>query len=65
MNITTFKLDIAKLAFQMYRVEATTGEIVSLRFTTQQVIESFGRRATGPVAIEAWRVRTDAHAKLN
>ncbi|OXC76066.1 IS110 family transposase [Caballeronia sordidicola] len=53
MKTTTFGLDIAKRAFQMYWVEAETGEIVNRRFTKQQLIEFLGQRAPGRVALEA------------
>jgi transposase len=45
MNTTTYGLDIAKRVFQMYWVEAKTGEIVNRRFTKQQLIEFLGQRA--------------------
>jgi transposase len=53
MNTTTYGLDIAKRVFQMYWVEAETGEIVNRRFTKQQLIEFLGQRAAGRVALEA------------
>lgn len=53
MNTTTFGLDIAKRTFQMYWVEAETGEIVNRRFTKQQLIEFLGQRTTARVALEA------------
>lgn len=53
MNTTTFGLDIAKRTFQMYWVEAETGEVVNRRFTKQQLIEFLGQRAASRVALEA------------
>lgn len=53
MNTTTFGLDIAKRTFQMYWVEAETGEIVNRRFSKQQLIEFLGQRSAGLVALEA------------
>lgn len=53
MNATTFGLDIAKRTFQMYWIEAETGEVVNRRFTKQQLIEFLGQRAASRVALEA------------
>lgn len=53
MNATTYGLDIAKRVFQLYWVEAETGEIVSRRFSRQALIEFLGQRAPGRVALEA------------
>jgi transposase len=53
MNPTTYGLDIAKRVFQMYWVEAGTGEIVNRRFSKQELIEFLGRRSMGRVALEA------------
>ncbi|MGH8849230.1 MAG: IS110 family transposase, partial [Polaromonas sp.] len=53
MNATTYGLDIAKRVFQLYWVEAETGEIVNRRFSRQALIEFLGQRAPGRVALEA------------
>lgn len=53
MNTTTFGLDIAKRTFQMYWVEAETGEILNRRFSKQQLIEFLGQRSAGLVALKA------------
>lgn len=52
MNPTTYGLDIAKRIFQMYWVEAATGEIVNRRFSKQELIEFLGRQS-GRVALES------------
>ena len=38
MNITTYGLDVAKRAFQMYWVDAQTGEILNRRFVRVELI---------------------------
>lgn len=53
MNATTYGLDIAKCVFQMYWVDAQTGEIVNRRFGRNELIEFLAQRPAGRVAIEA------------
>lgn len=53
MNATTYGLDVAKRVFQMYWVDAQTGEIVNRRFGRDQLIEFLAQRPAGRVALEA------------
>jgi len=53
MNVTTYGLDIAKRVFQMYWVEAQSGEIVNRRFGREELIEFLAKRCAGRVAMEA------------
>ena len=53
MNATTYGLDVAKRVFQMYWVDAQTGEIVNRRFGRDQLIEFLAQRPVGRVALEA------------
>ena len=53
MNATTYGLDIAKRVFQMYWVDAQTGEIVNRRFGRDELIGFLARRPAGRVALEA------------
>ena len=53
MNATTYGLDIAKRVFQMYWVDAQTGEIVNRRFGRSELIEFLAQRPAGRVGIEA------------
>jgi hypothetical protein len=53
MNATTYGLDIAKRVFQMYWVEAQTGEIVNRRFGREELIGFLAQRPAGRVALEA------------
>ena len=53
MNITTYGLDVAKRAFQMYWVDAQTGEILNRRFVREELIAFLGQRSAGRVALEA------------
>ncbi|SPJ17255.1 transposase [Burkholderiales bacterium] len=53
MNATTYGLDIAKRVFQLYWVEAQSGEIVNRRFGREELIGFLARRPTGRVALEA------------
>lgn len=53
MDITTYGLDIAKRVFQMYWVEAESGELMNRRFTRDALIEFLANRAAGRVAFEA------------
>jgi transposase len=46
-------LDVAKRVFQMYWVDAQTGEIVNRRFGRDQLIEFLAQRPVGRVALEA------------
>ncbi len=53
MNATTYGLDIAKTVFQMYWVDAETGEIVNRSFRKADLIEFLAQRPAGRVALEA------------
>jgi transposase len=53
MNVTTYGLDVAKRVFQMYWVDAQTGEIVNRQFKRDELIEFLARRPVGRVALEA------------
>ncbi len=53
MNITTYGLDVAKRVFQMYWVDAQTGEILNRRFGREELIAFLGQRSAGRVALEA------------
>ncbi|MDQ0086522.1 transposase [Variovorax boronicumulans] len=53
MNRTTYGLDIAKRVFQMYWVDADTGEIVNRRFSRTELIEFLSKSSPGRVALEA------------
>jgi hypothetical protein len=53
MNATTYGLDVAKRVFQMYWVDAQTGEIVNRRFGRDQLIGFLAQRSAGRVALEA------------
>ena len=53
MNATTYGLDVAKRVFQMYWVEAQTGEIVNRRFGRDELIRFLAQRPVGRVALEA------------
>jgi transposase len=53
MNATTYGLDLAKRVFQMYWVDAQTGEIVNRRFGRDELIGFLAQRPAGRVALEA------------
>jgi transposase len=53
MNATTYGLDVAKRVFQMYWVDAQTGEIVNRRFGRDELIGFLAQRPAGRVALEA------------
>jgi transposase len=53
MNATTYGLDVAKRVFQMYWVEAQTGEIVNRRFGRDELISFLAQQLPGRVALEA------------
>jgi transposase len=53
MNVTTYGLDIAKRVFQMYWVDAGTGEVVNRRFGREDLIEFLAKRCAGRVVMEA------------
>jgi transposase len=53
MNATTYGLDVAKEVFQMYWVDAQTGEIANRRFRRDELIAFLGNRPVGRVALEA------------
>ena len=47
MNATTYGLDVAKRVFQLYWVEAQTGEIVNRRFGRDELIRFLAQRPAG------------------
>jgi transposase len=53
MNATTYGLDVAKRVFQMYWVDADTGEIVNRKFGRDDLVQYLSRRPAGRVALEA------------
>jgi len=53
MNATTYGLDVAKSVFQLYWVDAQTGEIVNRRFARGDLIKFLSCRLPGRVALEA------------
>src|SRR5512137_1168769 len=53
MNATTYGLDVAKRVFQMYWVDAQTGEVVNRRFGRDELIRFLAQRPAGRVALEA------------
>jgi transposase len=53
MNATTYGLDVAKRVFQMYWVDAHTGEIANRRFGRDELIGFLAQRPAGRVALEA------------
>ena len=53
MNATTYGLDVAKRVFQMYWVDAPTGEIVNRRFGRDELLGFLAQRPAGRVALEA------------
>ncbi|EKZ97448.1 transposase [Cupriavidus metallidurans] len=53
MNATTYGLDVAKHVFQMYWVDAQTGEIANRRFRRDELISFLALRPEGRVALEA------------
>ncbi|UIF89976.1 IS110 family transposase [Cupriavidus sp. UYPR2.512] len=53
MNATTYGLDVAKQLFQMYWVDAQTGEIANRRFRRDELISFLAQRSRGRVALEA------------
>ena len=55
MNATTYGLDVAKRVFQMYWVDAQSGEISHRRFGRAELIEFLARRPAGRVALEHFR----------
>lgn len=69
MNATTYGLDVAKSVFQLYWVDAQTGEIVNRRFARRDLIKFLTCRLPGRVALEAcgsghwWarKIRTMGH----
>lgn len=52
MNATTYGLDVAKRVFQMYWVDAQTGEIANRRFGHDELIAFLAQRPAGRVALE-------------
>jgi len=53
MNATSYGLDIAKSVFQLYWVDAETGEISNRRFSKEGLIRFLAKRQAGRVALEA------------
>ena len=53
MNATTYGLDVAKRVFQMYWIDAQTGEIVNRRFGRDELIGFLAKRPAARVALEA------------
>ncbi|CAD6560179.1 IS110 family transposase ISRta3 [Paraburkholderia kirstenboschensis] len=53
MNVTTYGLDVAKRVFQMYWVDAQTGEVANRRFGRDDLIAFLAQRPPGRVALEA------------
>ena len=53
MNVTTYGLDIAKRVFQLYWVDAQTGEIVNRQYKRDELIGFLAQRPAGRVALEA------------
>jgi transposase len=53
MNATTYGLDVAKRVFQLYWVDAHTGEIVNRRFGRDELVGFLAQRPAGRVALEA------------
>ena len=53
MNMTTYGLDVAKRVFQLYWVDAASGEISNRRFGRDELIRFLAQRAAGRVALEA------------
>jgi transposase len=53
MNATTYGLDVAKLVFQMYWVDAQSGEITNRRFRRDELLVFLAQRSAGRVALEA------------
>jgi transposase len=52
MNVTTYGLDVAKRVFQLYWVDADSGEIVNRRFGREELIGFLAQRPAGRVALE-------------
>ncbi|MCC8397638.1 IS110 family transposase [Paraburkholderia sp. MMS20-SJTR3] len=53
MNATTYGLDVAKRVFQLYWVDAHTGEIANRKFGRDDLIAFLAQRPAGRVALEA------------
>jgi transposase len=53
MNATTYGLDIAKRVFQLYWVDAQSGEVMNRRFGRVDLIGFLAKRPVGRVALEA------------
>ena len=53
VNATTYGLDVAKRVFQMYWVDAQSGEIANRRFGRDELLAFLARRPAGRVALEA------------
>ena len=55
MNATTYGLDVAKRVFQLYWVDAQTGEIVNRRFGRDELIRLSGAAAGRPGGVRSVR----------
>src|SRR5207245_9980760 len=53
LPISTYGLDVAKRAFQLYWVDVQSGEIVNRRFARDELIGFLAQRPAGRVALEA------------
>src|SRR6516165_6363458 len=53
MGTTTYGLDVAKRVFQMYWIDARTGEAINRQFRRDEIIRFLARRPPGRVALEA------------
>lgn len=53
MDVTTYGLDVAKRAFQLYWVDRQTGEICHRQWTRTALIAFLAKRPAGRVALEA------------
>lgn len=53
MNATTYGLDVAKGVFQMYWIDAESGEIVNRCLRREELIRSLAQQRAGRVALEA------------
>jgi hypothetical protein len=60
MNRTTYGLDIAKHVFQMYWVDADTGEIVNRRFSRTELLEFLSKSSSSEHS--QWGIRPSCAA---
>ena len=64
MNATTYGLDVAKRVFQLYWVDAQTGEIANRRFGRDDLIAFLAQRPAGRVAPKRAGALTGGHVKF-